>query len=103
MSAFGPFIREVPSRIGHNAALDAAAACLVHAHTSMIHHKNANELVNVERYTRAVSTLQRCLDDPGQMNSPNTLCAAVLLGLVEVNSSHSHYLRCSTANSMYRP
>lgn len=86
MSAFGPFIREVPQRIGHNAALDAAAACLVNAHYSLVHNKNAGEIANPQLYLRAVQTLQTCLEDPHQGMSPNTLCASVLLGLVEVSA-----------------
>ncbi|KAF2876582.1 hypothetical protein BDV95DRAFT_230550 [Massariosphaeria phaeospora] len=83
LSAFGSFIREVPSRIGHNTALDAAAACIVYAHSSMVHKKNANEIANPQLYLRAVQNLQQCLEDPQQGMSSNTLCASVLLGLVE--------------------
>ncbi|KAJ4375299.1 hypothetical protein N0V83_002385 [Neocucurbitaria cava] len=83
MSVFGPFIREVPSRIGHNAALDAAVAVLVNAHTSLIHKKMSNEIVSPELYIRAIKTLQTSLEDPQQGLSTNTLCASVLLGLVE--------------------
>lgn len=84
MSAFGPFIQEVPARIGHNAALDAAVACLVYAHSSMVHKRNTHEIANPGLYLRAVQTLQTCLEDPLEGMSSNTLCASVLLGLVEV-------------------
>lgn len=83
MSAFGPFIRDVPARIGHNAALDAAVACLVHAHSAMIQNKGANEIASPVLYLRAIQRLQACLEDPAQGLSSNTLCASVLLGLVE--------------------
>jgi hypothetical protein len=88
MSAFGPFIREVPARIGHNAALDAAAACLVNAHSSMVQRKSAHEIAHPRLYLRAVQNLQTCLEDPQQGMSSNTLCASVLLGLVEVSILH---------------
>jgi hypothetical protein len=84
MSVFGPFIQEVPARIGHNAALDAAVAVLVNVHASLIYRKTAGEIVSPELYLRAVKTLQTCLEDPEQGMSANTLCASVLLGLVEV-------------------
>lgn len=87
MSVFGPFIQEVPSRIGHNAALDAAAAVLVSAHTSLVNKKSSTEIVNPHLYLRAIKTLQACLDDPQQGMSANTLCASVLLSLVEVSTS----------------
>lgn len=89
MSVFGPFIREVPARIGHNAALDAAVACLVHAHSALVHKRHGSEIAHPQLYLRAVQTLQACLENSGR--SANTLCASVLLGLVEV--------RCSTAQS----
>jgi hypothetical protein len=85
MSVFGPFIREVPSRIGHNAALDAAAAVLVNAHTSLVNKKSSLEIVNPHLYLRAIKALQTCLEDPQQGMSANTLCASVLLSLVEVS------------------
>ena len=85
MSVFGPFIHEVPARIGHNAALDAAAAVLVSVHTSLVHEKTANEIVSPELYIRAIKTLQACLEQPQLGMSVNTLCASVLLGLVEVS------------------
>jgi hypothetical protein len=85
MSVFGPFIQEVSARIGHNAALDAAVAVLVNVHTSLVYKKTANEIVSPELYIRAIKTLQTCLEDPQLGMSANTLCASVLLGLVEVS------------------
>lgn len=86
MSLFGSFITEVPARIGHNAALDAAVACLVHAHSSLVHNRGANEIAPPVLYIRAIQKLQGCLEDPIQGFSPNTLCASVLLSLVEVSN-----------------
>jgi hypothetical protein len=85
MSVFGPFIHEVPARIGHNAALDAAVAVLINVHTSLVYKKTANEIVSPELYIRAIKTLQTCLEDPRLGMSSDTLCASVLLGLVEVS------------------
>jgi hypothetical protein len=85
MSVFGPFIQEVPARIGHNVALDAAVAVLVNVHTSLVCKKTANEIVSPELYIRAIKTLQTCLENPQLGMSANTLCASVLLGLVEVS------------------
>ncbi|KAF2205070.1 hypothetical protein GQ43DRAFT_428457 [Delitschia confertaspora ATCC 74209] len=83
MSAFGPFMFKIPERVGHNAALDAAVACLVHAHSSLVHRKGATEIANPRLYLSAVQALQTCLEDPQEGMSSNTLCASVLLGLVE--------------------
>lgn len=86
MSVLGPFIQEVPSRIGHNAALDAAAAVLVNVHTSLVNKKSSTEIVSPHLYLRAIKTLQTYLEDPQQGMSANTLCASVLLSLVEVSA-----------------
>ncbi|KAF9696392.1 hypothetical protein EKO04_005418 [Ascochyta lentis] len=83
MSVFGPFIQEVPARLGHNAALDAAVAVLINAHTSLMYKKTSNDIVSINLYLRAIRTLQGCLEDPQEGMSTNTLCASVLLGLVE--------------------
>ncbi|XP_014558518.1 hypothetical protein COCVIDRAFT_24973 [Bipolaris victoriae FI3] len=83
MSVFGSFIQEVPARIGHNPALDAAVTVLVNVHTSLVYKKAANEIVSPELYIRAIKTLQTCLEHPQLGLSPETLCASVLLGLVE--------------------
>ena len=85
MSVFGPFIRDVPSRIGFNPALDSAVTCLVNAHSAMVHKRRATEIVNPELYIRAVQALQMCLDDPCRDVSSDTLCATVLLSIVEVS------------------
>ncbi|KAF1963259.1 hypothetical protein CC80DRAFT_852 [Byssothecium circinans] len=83
MSAFGPFIRDVPSRLGHNTALDTAVACLISAHSTLVHQEDTKEIVDPGLYMRAVQTLQTKLEDPQQFLSSNTLCASVLLGIVE--------------------
>lgn len=84
MSVFGPFITEIPARLGHNPALDAAAAVLVDVHSSLVHQQIA--LASPQLYLRAIKMLQSCLEDPRQGMSANTLCASVLLSLVEVKS-----------------
>ncbi|KAF2640029.1 hypothetical protein P280DRAFT_490424 [Massarina eburnea CBS 473.64] len=83
LSVFGPFIRDIPGRIGYNTALDAAVGCLVDAHSTLVHLNVPREIVNPELYLRAVQTLQNNLEDPQQGLSSNTLCATVLLGIVE--------------------
>jgi hypothetical protein len=95
MSVFGPFIQEVPARIGHNAALDAAVAVLVNVHSSLVYKKSADEIVSPELYIRAIKTLQSSLEDPQLGMSPNTLCASVLLGLVEVSAAWSISCECT--------
>lgn len=90
MSVFGPFIQEVPARIGHSPALDAAVAVLINAHTSLMYKKTSNDVVSINLYLRAIKTLQGCLEDSCEGMSTNTLCASVLLGLVEVSRASAH-------------
>jgi hypothetical protein len=90
MSVFGPFIQEVPARIGHSPALDAAVAVLINAHTSLMYKKTSNDVVSINLYLRAIKTLQSCLEDSREGMSTNTLCASVLLGLVEVGRMLDH-------------
>lgn len=85
MATFGPFMFEIPRRIGHNAALDAAAACLVHAHSALVQRKPATEVAPPRLYLPAVQALQTSLENPREGMSSNTLCASVILGLVEVS------------------
>jgi len=99
MSVFGYFIQEVPSRIGHNAALDAAVAVLVDAHTSLVNKKSSLEIVSPHLYLRAIKTLQLCLEEPQESISANTLCASVLLSLVEVSSCIEDSLAKSNTNT----
>jgi len=76
---------EIPKRIGHNKALDAAVESLVHAHVALVNHRNAIENADSKAYLRAVQALQGTLGDRGMWRVSETLCAAVLLGLVEVS------------------
>lgn len=88
MSVFGPFIQEVPARIGYNPALDASVAVLINAHTALMYKKTSNDIVSINLYLRAIKMLQNCLEDSREGMSTNTLCASVLLGLVEVGGSN---------------
>lgn len=100
MSVLGPFIQEVPARIGYNAALDSAVAVLINAHTSLMYKKTSNDIVSINLYLRAIKTLQSCLEDSREGMSTNTLCASVILGLVEVYCPHHPDLQ---ANPVIRP
>lgn len=87
LSRLGGFIREVPARVSHSVALDAAIDCLVQAHFSSSSQSDACELINPRLYLRAVQALHKSLEDPDQVLLPNTLCASVLLGVIEVSST----------------
>lgn len=84
ISALGSFLCLVPPRIGHNAALDAAIFCLVQAHSAMLHSMSRALKVDPRYCLNAVQKLQLCLQYPEGAVSSNTLCAALVLSLLEV-------------------
>ncbi|OAG03637.1 uncharacterized protein CC84DRAFT_1197332 [Paraphaeosphaeria sporulosa] len=83
ISDFGSFMHEVPCRIGRNAALDTAVACLLRTRSALLSKNTLDNLQTPKYYLAAVQRLQRSLEDPVEGMSSNTLCAAVILSLVE--------------------
>ena len=82
--SFGPFLEHVPQRLGKSAALDAAAKVIVAAHSSHCASRRRvtpNILVD---YSRALTQLRLALDDVVTAQSPETLCAIMLLLICQV-------------------
>ncbi|KAI9749547.1 MAG: hypothetical protein M4579_006832 [Chaenotheca gracillima] len=85
---FGDYLTEVPRRLGANPALDAASEVLVVAHTdycSRGHRLPSTELL--AKYSHALSLLRDVLDDPFMAHSSETLCAIMILMIVQVFES----------------
>ena len=82
---FGGFLFYVPSRLGANPSLDAAADLLVTAHRRYCcaGHPDPNPQLIV-KHSRALSALSMCLNDPVQASSSETLCAVMLLLICQV-------------------
>ncbi|EOD43919.1 putative zn 2cys6 transcription factor protein [Neofusicoccum parvum UCRNP2] len=79
---FGPFIGEVPRRLGSTTALNDAAACLTTTHDAII-RKHSKVRINPQLYARALKSLHTAIEDPLQVKSTSTLCATVLLAITE--------------------
>ncbi|ETI25975.1 hypothetical protein G647_02752 [Cladophialophora carrionii CBS 160.54] len=90
LQCLGNFICSVPSRIGHNPALDAAVACVLEAHSNLV--RNATGLphsavatLSGERplpsseYMRALRILQEVIEHPVLGFSSETVCATILM------------------------
>lgn len=80
----GSFFDFVPSRLGHNAALDNAISCLctIYRGTSSTSHSSGKEIYGT--YAKALASLRTCIDDPSLQLEPETLCASILLQVCEL-------------------
>ncbi|KAL1645818.1 hypothetical protein SLS58_003702 [Diplodia intermedia] len=79
---FGPFIGEVPRRLGSTTALNDATACLTTTHDAII-RKHSKTTINPQLYAKALKSLHAAIQDPVQVKSTSTLCATVLLAITE--------------------
>ncbi|KAL1619605.1 hypothetical protein SLS54_006542 [Diplodia seriata] len=79
---FGPFIGEVPRRLGSTTALNDATACLTTTHDAII-RKHSKTSINPQLYAKALKSLHAAIQDPVQVKSTSTLCATVLLAITE--------------------
>lgn len=82
--AYGSFIQEVPRRLGSNAALDAAATSLALSHVRYSLGRRDVTPTEITAYVDALSVLRKCLDNPVIARDTNTLCAIMLLLMVQV-------------------
>ncbi|KAL6230369.1 hypothetical protein BDW75DRAFT_223002 [Aspergillus navahoensis] len=80
--AFGGYLALIPRRLGINEALDAAVDALVTAHQSFAARKEIT-VSSLTKYSRALSALSRCLDNPVTASTSETLCTASVLLLVQ--------------------
>lgn len=83
--AVARWLRFLPEFYGRNRTLDAAVNCFVAHH---IGHMTQNvQAVRYSRstYVKALTALQRALDDHVQSVCPEVLCAVILLCMYEVS------------------
>ena len=83
-TALGEYLPYLPSRIGSNRALDAAAQHLLLLHQSFVSPQFANLSVQLQAYGRALRALKLELEDKQENASAETLSAALALCGVEV-------------------
>jgi len=89
LQEFCPYLADVPPRIGLNAALDQAVACILAAHAALVRGGLSDIPSESQRYVEALGSLKRNIADPGQSSTPETLCAALILSAYEVSKSPS--------------
>ena len=85
LSCYGPFLQEIPQRLGSNIALDASVNVLSSAFSSLYTHQRS--LKTLSKYVDALKALRICLDDPSQTWTANTLCAVYLLLICQVGTT----------------
>jgi hypothetical protein len=83
---FGSYIRFIPSRIGHNKALDLAVSCLCQAHSMRLQPEPSREAIvrGNRTYGIALQVLQQYINYPCMAFEPELLCTAELLATYEV-------------------
>ena len=77
----------LPSRIGHNSALDAAMRCLVRAHQSLLCQGKKAVVKYLDDYNEAVALIRKDLNHGQAQTSSETVCAALILSSYEVRFS----------------
>lgn len=83
LQCFGVFVTYLPSRIGHNRALDAAVRCLLEAHHAVLCDKDVHT-EGLHSYNESVALIRKDLNDRQTQTTSETVCAALILSTYEV-------------------
>lgn len=87
LSIYGDFLRDIPRRLGRNAALDSSVAALTTAFEAI--HTRHQPAEVFTKYARALNSLRLCLDDPVEAQTPETLCAIWIVVICQVGGTVS--------------
>jgi hypothetical protein len=99
LTCYGPFLKDIPKRLGSNDALDASVNVLTSAFSSL--YTRQQSLQTLSRYVNALKALRICLSDPSQAWTANTLCAIYLLLICQVRTTFNQCNKCKS-NLVYR-
>ncbi|KAL7929787.1 hypothetical protein V8C35DRAFT_314791 [Trichoderma chlorosporum] len=78
----------IPPRFGHVAALDDAFQCLITiAHSFLVPNYRQSDTVILQRYGKALQSLQKAVDEPNNRYSAEILCATGMLSIFELLNS----------------
>lgn len=86
---FGCFLRDVVCRLGTNKALDTASEALVSAHKLFCAGYVDPDREQLVKQSQALSALRQAINDPDTVNCVETLCAVMILMIVEVRTIYS--------------
>nr|OQO18149.1 hypothetical protein B0A51_15395 [Rachicladosporium sp. CCFEE 5018] len=76
--SYGPYLQEVPRRLGVSPSMDAAIEALVHAHHDICQQKPVS-VIFVQKYGKALRTLREALQNEEIARRPETLAAVMIL------------------------
>ncbi|GAB1194901.1 hypothetical protein APSETT444_004153 [Aspergillus pseudonomiae] len=84
LNSHGSFYQYIPGRLGRNAALDSAIACLCTVYADILAANGAISKDAWRKYAQSTGALRLCLDDPGRCLQSETVCASIVLQLCEL-------------------
>jgi hypothetical protein len=79
---YGPFLRDIPRRLGNSTVLDSAVRALSTAYPFL--HTGSYPPNALVRYGQSLRALRECLNNPVEARTPNTLCAVYLITICQV-------------------
>lgn len=85
LTCYGPFLTELPRRLGSDEALDAAVAAITAAYSKIYTGRRSLDMLT--KYGHALTTLRKSLDDRAKAMSVNTLCAIYLVMVCQVSAT----------------
>lgn len=89
LSVYGEFLKDIPRRLGTNAALDASVGAVIATFPDVYSSSRRRSVKAYEGYGHALKVLRECLNDPVQAGSVDTICAVYLILLCQVCPFHS--------------
>ncbi|CAP85504.1 hypothetical protein EN45_059800 [Penicillium chrysogenum] len=81
MAYYGPFLRDIPRRLGNSTVLDSAVRALSTAYSLL--HAGSYPPKALVLYGQSLRALRECLNDPVEARTPNTLCAVYLITICQ--------------------
>ncbi|KAJ6034010.1 uncharacterized protein N7446_007693 [Penicillium canescens] len=84
LASHGSFYSIIPSRLGHNAALDSAVSCMCNVFIHFMSGQSKATAAIIEEYVKSLQTLRGVLDNPRLRRHAETLCASIILQLCEL-------------------
>ncbi|KAJ5501874.1 hypothetical protein N7463_004748 [Penicillium fimorum] len=74
---YGPFLRDIPRRLGNSTVLDSAVGAISAAYQFL--HTGSYPSSVLVRYGQSLRALRECLNNPVEARTPNKLCAVYLI------------------------
>lgn len=83
---YGPFLREIPQRLGSSPVLDSAVKAVTTAYPFL--RTRGFPPTALAHYGQSLRALRDCLNNPSEARTPHTLCAVYLIIVCQVSLSN---------------